>query len=148
MVCDHANQLRRKATAQKEYVWLWVQVSCILNKAMRRCPDIKFNEEIVRHFGLKSPSTILWWFHRRSQLYCSEFIWIFWKSSWCKQGKSPILLPEIIDSTLDWFIYGNINFSDWGILSGYNIHQINVLIGKIIFHFTLYQDLLCWYIFD
>ena len=148
MVCDHANQLRRKATAQKEYVWLWVQVSCILNKAMRRCPDIKFNEEIVCHFGLKSPSTILWWFHHGSQLYSSEFIWIFWKSSWCKQGKSPILLPEIIDSTLDWFIYGNINFSDWGILSGYNIHQINVLIGKIIFHFTLYQDLLCWYIFD
>ena len=28
----------------------------------------------------------------------------FWKSPWCKQGKPPILLPEIIDSTLDWFM--------------------------------------------
>ena len=28
----------------------------------------------------------------------------FWKSSLCKQGKSPILLPLIIDSTLDWLM--------------------------------------------
>ena len=140
MVCDHAHQMGCKATAQKEYVWLWIQVSWILSKAMRRFPDIKFHEEIVCNFGLELPSTIYGNFimgFGRTLQNSVEFL----KISMMSTGK--VTLTFTSDHWLHFrLVYGNINFSKWGILSGYNIHQINFLIGNIIFNFTLYLDLL------